>query len=275
MELVQAASPQIQEDSSLVGTLRMGAGQPLVLLHGVTGSSKIWRRLMPLLAPFRDVIAPTALGHRGGLSALEHPLRIRHVVDDAQRILDRLGLDRAHLAGNSMGGWVALELARRGRALSVCALSPAGAWTAEDRGRASNVLRSAVSATRRSKALIPWLSFSAMFRRWALRDTAVRGHLVSREEMLEIIADLLGCDACDDLLETTEELLPLQASCPITLAWAGEDRLFPAAINGARARSLLPGAKFELLEGVGHVPMLDDPQLVADVILRASETVAN
>jgi pimeloyl-ACP methyl ester carboxylesterase len=248
----------------------MGAGEPLVLLHGVTGSSNIWRRVLPLLAPFRDVIAPTAVGHRGGLRAAEQPLRIRHVVDDAERFLDRLDLDRAHLAGNSMGGWVALELARRGRALSVCALSPAGAWTAEDRERASSMLRAAVAATRRAKALIPWLAFSGLFRRWALRENSVRGHLVTRAELLEIIDDLLGCDACDDLLATTEELLPLHASCPVTLAWSGEDRIFPPTINGARARELLPGARFELVEGVGHVPMLDDPQRVADIILRAS-----
>jgi pimeloyl-ACP methyl ester carboxylesterase len=253
----------------------MGTGQPLVLLHGVTGSANIWRRLLPLLAPFRDVIAPTAVGHRGGASAPQHPVRIQDVVDDAERFLDRLQLDRVHLAGNSMGGWVALELARRGRALSVCALSPAGAWTANDRKRASAMLRSAVAATRRSKVLIPWLAFSGGFRRWALRENAVHGHLVTRDELLEIIDDLLGCAACDDLLATTEELLPLEASCPITLAWAGEDRIFPPAINGARARVLLPGAKFELLSGVGHVPMLDDPQLVADIILRSSASGSN
>jgi pimeloyl-ACP methyl ester carboxylesterase len=253
----------------------MGTGQPLVLLHGVTGSAHIWRRLMPLLAPFRDVIAPTAIGHRGGAAAAQHPTRIRDVVDDAERFLDRLKLDRAHLAGNSMGGWVALELARRGRALSVCALSPAGAWTPDDRQHASGVLRTAVAATRRARALIPWLAFSGLFRRWALRDNAVHGHLVTRAELLEIIDDLLGCVACDDLLATTEELLPLQASCPVTLAWSAEDRIFPPAINGTRARTLLPDAKFELLPGVGHVPMLDNPQLVADIILRASATGTN
>jgi pimeloyl-ACP methyl ester carboxylesterase len=253
----------------------MGVGQPLVLLHGVTGSANIWRRVMPLLAPFRDVIAPTAIGHRGGPRRAEETLRIRHVVDDTERCLDRLGLDRVHLAGNSMGGWVALELARRGRALSVCALSPAGAWTPEDRSRASNTLRSAVQATRRAKALIPWLAFSALFRRWALRDNAVHGDLVTREELLDIIGDLLACEACDDLLATTEELLPLQVSCPITLAWSGEDRIFPPAVNGLRARALLPEARFELLQGVGHVPMLDDPQLTADIILRCSATSAN
>jgi pimeloyl-ACP methyl ester carboxylesterase len=253
----------------------MGVGQPLVLLHGVTGSANIWRRVMPLLAPFRDVIAPTAIGHRGGARRAEEPLRIRHVVDDAERCLDRLGLDRVHLAGNSMGGWVALELARRGRALSVCALSPAGAWTPEDRNHARNTLRAAVAATRRAKALIPWLAFSALFRRWALRDNAVHGHLVTRAELLDIIGDLLACEACDDLLATTEELLPLQVSCPITLAWSGEDRIFPPAVNGLRARSLLPDATFELLKGVGHVPMLDDPQLTADIILRCSANSAN
>ena len=52
-------------------------------------------------------------------------------MDDLERLLDELGLAKAHLAGNSLGGWAALELARRGRALTVCALSPAGAWGSE------------------------------------------------------------------------------------------------------------------------------------------------
>src|SRR5581483_8960211 len=116
-------------------TLREGAGEPLMLLHDVTGSAEMWRRVIPLLSPHHDVIAPTALGHRGGAVPSTRPTTIQHVVDDTERLIDRLGFGRVHLAGNSLGGWVALELARRGRALSVCALSPAGAWGASGQDR--------------------------------------------------------------------------------------------------------------------------------------------
>src|SRR6185436_19662526 len=86
---------------SMSGMLRAGSGSPLVLLHGVTGSAGMWRRVLPLLAAHHDVIAPTALGHRGGTRPTLRPARIEHVVDDAERCLDELGFDRVHLAGNS------------------------------------------------------------------------------------------------------------------------------------------------------------------------------
>ena len=113
---------------------------PLVLLHGVTNSARIWDDVAPLLADEFDIIAPTAAGHRGGASATRG-VTISRLVDDVERLLDAQGLHQAHLAGNSMGGWVAIELARRGRALSVCALSPAGCWTpgAQDEAHATDM----------------------------------------------------------------------------------------------------------------------------------------
>jgi pimeloyl-ACP methyl ester carboxylesterase len=98
--------------------IRAGRGEPLLLLHGVTGSARMWKHVVPLLAPHHDVIAPTALGHRGGKRAERRPVRVTDVVDDVERCIDEYGFDRVHLAGNSLGGWVALELARRGRGLS-------------------------------------------------------------------------------------------------------------------------------------------------------------
>src|SRR5689334_8577002 len=112
--------------------LREGSGEPLVLLHGILGSEGVWRGVVPLLAGDFDAIATTALGHRGGLEPAERPLTIAQLVDGAERQLDELGLDRPHLAGNSLGGWIALELARRGRARTVCALCPAGFWDEEE-----------------------------------------------------------------------------------------------------------------------------------------------
>src|ERR1700712_667713 len=129
--------------------LRAGSGEALVLLHGVTGSELMWRRVVPLLAPHHETVALTALGHRGGRPA-GAGTTIADVIDDAERSLDELGFDRPHLAGNSMGGWVALELARRGRAASVCALSPAGCWDASSSEHRSSrtALKRVVAMTR-------------------------------------------------------------------------------------------------------------------------------
>lgn len=99
-----------------------------VLLHGVACSGRIWQDVVPLVSAHHDVHALTLLGHHGGPAIQRHPPQVSDVVDAAERDLDDLGIDRPHLAGNSLGGWIAIELARRGRAASVCAFSPAGFW---------------------------------------------------------------------------------------------------------------------------------------------------
>ena len=101
----------------------------VVLLHGVTCSGNMWRDIVPLLSEHHDVYAPTLLGHRGGPAIQRRPVTVSDLVDATERYLDEnITAARPHLVGNSLGGWVAIELARRGRAASVCALSPAGFW---------------------------------------------------------------------------------------------------------------------------------------------------
>ncbi len=256
----------------LLPMIRAGNGEPLVLLHGVLGSERMWAHVVPLLASDYDVIAPTALGHRGGRPASRRPVRIGDVADDAERTLDELGLTQVHAAGNSMGGWVAFELARRGRARSVCALSPAGAWEvgsashARSRGR----LRTAMRQTRLGRPLLPLAARSPAFRRFALRVTAAHGDRVPADELVGLADDLLGCGIGSDLLTGDDRLEPLApAPCPVTIAWAALDRIFPVAVNGVQARALVPDAAWVVLDDVGHVPMLDSPRRVASTIRAA------
>jgi pimeloyl-ACP methyl ester carboxylesterase len=251
--------------------LRAGQGAPLVLFHGITCSARVWHAVIPRLAAHHEVFAPTALGHRGGLRCRMSPVRIADVVDDAERTLDRLQLEQAHLAGNSMGGWVALELARRGRALSVCALSPAGAW--EDAGPTRRRLKLIVKLTQATQNVLPWLAYSSAFRRQALRDNAMHGERLTREHFLWLTEDLLGCSAAEDLLSTREALLPLVAHCPITIAWSQHDRIFPVGRHAPIARERVQGARYLVLPHVGHVPMIDDPALVATTILESALAV--
>jgi pimeloyl-ACP methyl ester carboxylesterase len=247
--------------------------EPLVLLHGLSMSARAWHRVRPLLEDDFDVITPTALGHSGGRPATRRPARIEHVVDDAERTLDALGLETAHLAGNSMGGWVALELARRGRARTVCALSPAGTWdvTTREHRRTRAQLGRAGGDARRSHPLLPLVLRIPQVRAFAMRTTSTDGARLSRQEIIAAVEDLLACTVMDDLLATDEALAPLDPPpCPITVAWSGGDALLLPAVNGAQARTLIPGAEHITLDGVGHVPMLDDPQLVAATIRTAA-----
>jgi pimeloyl-ACP methyl ester carboxylesterase len=257
--------------------IRQGSGEPLVLYHGIICSGRIWRRVVPLLSSDFEVLALDALGHRGGPTPTSRPTTIEDIVDAAERQLDELGIEQAHLAGNSMGGWMALELARRGRAKSVCAIAPAGFWEEDwaDRDRTFELLRKVLRDTRRGRRLAPPLSHSKRFRRWALREGCLHGDRVSREEFLDGAEDTLACGVAEEVLRPGFSLSPLQPSCPVTVAWAEADRLFPLALYEPRGPQVVPGAEFIVLEGVGHLTMHDDPQLTADTIRAATRAVAS
>jgi pimeloyl-ACP methyl ester carboxylesterase len=253
--------------------LRQGNGDPLVLFHGILGSERMWRDVVPYLAAHHDTIAPTALGHSGGSPARSRPARIADVIDDAERLLDSLGVQKAHLVGNSMGGWVAIELARRGRARSVCTFSPAGFWDSSGtrEHRAVVALRRTIRDARRGRPLLPVLAQSRRFRRWAMQLNAVHGERMTAADVVGAADDLLGCAVAHDLLATRESIAPFdRPPCPMTLVWAAHDRVFPIAANSARARATLPDARYLVLDDVGHVPMFDDPGLVARTILNST-----
>jgi pimeloyl-ACP methyl ester carboxylesterase len=250
--------------------LREGSGEPLVLLHGITCTAGVWEEVIPLLAPHYDTIALTALGHRGGPVPAQRPVRIEDVVDAAEAQLDALGLERPHLAGFSMGGRMAIDLARRGRARSVCALSPSGCWEPGGNPEGRERLRASVRDARRSRPLLPLLMHSKRMRTYAMRLNANHGERLSREQLLARVDDTLGCTVHDDLLDGDDGMAPLDpAPCAVTIAWSENDRVLPRATNGERAKELLPGARFLVLRDVGHVALFDDPKLVAATIREA------
>jgi pimeloyl-ACP methyl ester carboxylesterase len=249
--------------------------EPLVLLHPLATSARVWDTVTPRLEPHHDVIALTALGHRGGAPATHRPVTVRELVDHAERALDAHGLERPHIAGNSLGGWMAIELARRGRARTVCALSPAGTWTAGTPEQTDGVrkIRRAFRNARLGRALpMSSLLRSATARRMVLRDAANHRERLTATQALEATRDLLACSVAEDILTTVEELAPLDPPpCPITIAWSADDALRPVDVNGAIARQRVPNARFVVLADVGHVPMIDDPQSVARTVLQTTE----
>jgi pimeloyl-ACP methyl ester carboxylesterase len=239
---------------------------PLLLLHGVTMSAAAWDDLTPLLSDRFDVLVPTALGHRGGPRVSGHT-SIRALTDATEKLLDERHLQSVHIAGHSMGGWMAIELARRGRATSVCAFSPAGLWDdAHNHGR--EILRRTKKLADATRHLAPPLLRFAPVRRLAMADIASHADRLSFGQAVHAFNDLVGCDAVDDLLGTSESLQPLDPlPCPITVAWSSKDRIFPAAAFVATARQRLPQAQFIMLPDVGHVPMIDDPAMCARTII--------
>ena len=245
---------------------------PLLLLHGVMMSANVWSAVVPLLSDRYDVLAPTAAGHRGG-PALTGRASVAVLTDHTERYLDELGLDTVHVAGNSLGGWMAVELARRGRARSACGLSPAGFWTpgSPDQTRSRSRLRFVRNLTRASAPVMPVAMRSATVRRLSMRDIAAHGDRLTPQAATTAATDLLHCTAGLELLATTESVAPLDPlPCPVTFAWPELDRIFPQQVNGTTAQQLVPGAKHVVLPGTGHVPMIDDPALCARVIAESA-----
>ena len=158
-----------------------GGGEPLVLLHGFTDTWRGWTPVLPALSARHQVYAWSLPGHLGGEPwDTSVPVSITAVVDAAERQLDNIGLDRAHLAGNSLGGWLALELAARGRALSVVGLCPAGGWEpgGREERRVARYFRRNQLLLRYFGPLLPWVARHATLRRIALRDLVADGRKV-------------------------------------------------------------------------------------------------
>jgi pimeloyl-ACP methyl ester carboxylesterase len=249
----------------------------LVLLHPASSSGRIWQHLVPLVSDHFEVHTPTLLGHRGGPAAKWHPATFTDLVDSAERYLDEHGLDRPHVAGNSGGGGVAIELARRDRAATVCAMSPGGFWSTDDGSatRIFNQIRLGGKILRLINPVAPLVLKSAVGRRIVLRNFVCHGERLSADRALDLyFADPLACTVMNDLASSPplEPLDPLP--CPVTLAWAEVDRLLPATPYGQTARQRLPGASWITLPGVGHNAMIDDPELVAKTILAAAGLAA-
>jgi pimeloyl-ACP methyl ester carboxylesterase len=250
---------------------------PIVLLHGATASPRIWESLLPSLKARHGVLVPTLAGHLGGPPVpTGGGNTVERIVDDMCNQLDEAGVGAAHLVGNSLGGWAALELARRGRAQSVLALSPAGGWNrAVDLQRMLLIFRAA-GVLRRSKAM-PRIAADPRRRRMLLRAMAEHADRLTTAQTAAIFEDMAGCDVLAELIGGARESGPiktLSAPCPIRVVWGALDRTLPFARYGRPMVAALPGAELEVLAGVGHVPMIDDPEATADAILRFIEDVA-
>lgn len=254
---------------------RTGVGSPLVLLHGLTGSWRIWRPVLSSLSRRHDVFVPTLAGHHGG-PVLETRVSIDALADSLEAALDEAEIQTAHVAGNSLGGWLALELARRGRARSVVAISPAGAWqTARDLQRVAAMFLWAAKLTPRLLPRIDWAIRRPRSRRLLLLRVMEHADRIPALEAVELLDDFAGCTIIEELIASIRSdggfagEMPSTAA-PIRVAWGERDRTIPFERYGRPMAALVPGAELVMLHGVGHVPMYDDPALVSRAILEVT-----
>ena len=179
-----------------------GCGPPLVLLHGFMDTWRTWELVLPALERRHDVLALTMLGHAGG-PPLEGEVDDAIVADAVERAMDEAGFDTAHVAGNSMGGFVALQLAERGRARSVVALAPAGGWAPRD-PRIEEVLRTQAAMHAQARAAAPHaatLVSTPEGRRRATRLLTVEYEHIPAELLEHLTLGVAGCRAAPAMVE--------------------------------------------------------------------------
>jgi pimeloyl-ACP methyl ester carboxylesterase len=252
---------------------RGGSGSALVCLHGFTDTWRTWELVLPTLERHHDVLAPTLPGHAGG-PPLHGEMSDAVLPDAIERMMDDAGFDTAHLVGNSLGGYVALQLAARGRADSVVALAPAGGWAEGD----ESFKQTLGWQLRRQDAL--WaiaphaeaIVASAEGRRRTTRLLTVNVEHIPAELLAHLILGAASCRAVGAMVKyAIREGYPLEAeriTCPVRIVWGTEDKLLPWPSSAARFRSdWFPHDDWVVLDGVGHCPQLDVPLEAAQLIV--------
>jgi pimeloyl-ACP methyl ester carboxylesterase len=250
---------------------RGGDGPPLVLLHGFTDTWRTWEPVLPLLERRFTVFAPALAGHAGG-PALDGSLSAGTLVDAVERALDAAGIGLAHVAGNSLGGYVALQLAERGRARSVVALAPAGGWDDGGSGLEETIdfFTTMQRLVEHAAPHADSIASTVAGRRRATRYVTTRFEHLPPDLVAHQIRGAAACDALPLLEVARREGYPLDAeriTCPVRIVWGTEDAVLPWPAAAARYRNdRLPHADWVVLDGVGHCPQLDVPLEAAQLI---------
>ena len=257
---------------------RTGSGEPLVLIHGIGHRRQAWSALVDDLAQDFDVVVVDLPGHGECLDELDPAVPTKDAIETAFRqLFEHLGLERPHVAGNSLGGLIALELGQAGLARSVTALSPAGFWSSRldflyVRGLFGSVIGLArlmrpvarpVLATKAGRtAMLGWLH-------------ARPGNLTPEQAYGDFTNLLHARPVVNQLFKSAYQFAihPEGIDVPTTVAWSSRD-LVLLPYQARRARAVLSAAEHVTLRGCGHVSMPDDPVLVAETIRRTARLAA-
>ena len=259
--------------------------EPLVLIHGFSGIPAMWDPMVPALQERFDVRALGLAGHHGcpalpaGTAASATAL-----FDALERDLDQAGFETAHICGNSLGGWAALELAKRGRARSCVAISPAGGWEGGTKAekRLKRVFTRLYRTSQWADPRAERLFLRPGIRKLAFRDALEHGERMTPRQAADLLHGAAQCPIYWDLFKAIERDGPPAdfdgIECPTTIVWGTKDRILTVNTYSERFRSLIPQAEWVMLEGAGHSPMIDEPDRLVAIIeqtaSRARQPVA-
>ncbi len=253
---------------------RAGTGEPLVLLHGIGSRWQVWEPVIGALAGEREVIALDLPGFGASpMPPAGTPAGIGSLTQLVSEFMDQIGLQRPHVAGNSLGGWLALELAKRGNARSATALSPGGFFNRRESAYARASLKLTARVARVLAPSADRLMRSNFARALAWGQVVAKPRRVPPYDAAESARALANAPWFDDTLEAITYpdrfVGGEQISVPVTIGWGERDRLLIPR-QARRAKRAIPSANLVMLPGCGHVPMYDDPEQVVTVLLAGS-----
>jgi pimeloyl-ACP methyl ester carboxylesterase len=252
---------------------RGGSGPPLVCVHGFTDTWRTWELILPELERHHDVLAPTLAGHAGG-PPLEAAVTAATLPDALERAMDEAGFATAHIVGNSLGGYLALQLAVRGRAESVVALAPAGGWAKDDQS-AGETLANFVTTQEQMRAAAPHadeIVSTPEGRRQATQTFTTNYEHIPPELIAHSMRGVAACDGALPLIEYAlregYELDAARITCPVRIVWGTADQVLAWPSAAVRYHEeWLPQADWVELDGIDHCPQLDVPLETAHLIL--------
>ena len=252
----------------------VGSGEPLVLIHGMGSASTAWKPIKNLLAEKFQVITFDLPGHGKSAFDPELPMDPQSLAELIVEQLDDLGVKKAHFSGNSLGGWIALEIASAfpDRTLSVTGLAPAGLWLTP------TTHRTFLGASSRFMASATYkFADQLMKQEWARKLGFFEVSPKWREFPHELIVDAVVAygsasgyfPAWDGMLKRRFDK-EISSDIPVTILFGDSDNTLPAQTS--QEKTLAPAhARWVTLSQSGHAPMWDSPDdCIAEIIRTAA-----
>jgi pimeloyl-ACP methyl ester carboxylesterase len=261
------------EQVSAIGYSRSGRGEPLVLLHGLGSSRAAWDVIVPALSRRFDVIAVDlpGFGASAPLPAGTEPSPAA-LATAITALLDALRIERPHLAGNSLGGWVAMELAKTRPVRSVTLLSPAGLWPGDIPLYCMMSLRLSRWLARHAGPGLSRIVATRPGRVLVLGQVLAHPARLSAGQARSIVRAVGTCPGFDATLTATARRRirgAQQVAAPVTVAFGSRDVVLLRR-QSRDLGELPPATRSSTLPGCGHLPMTDDPARVTDLIITSA-----
>ena len=244
-------------------------------MHGLGAGWRSWAPIIERLAERREVIAVDLPGF-GETPPLTGELSIATLTDSLEEFVREQGLHGVATAGQSMGGRMVLELARRGVGGDTVALDPGGFWSDRELFVFGATLRPSIALVRALRGRLPSLLASPAGRTVLLAQLSARPWALSPETVLPDVCGLADAPATDDALRALTKG-PKQRGAPagtvpgrVTIGWGRRDRV-TVPRQAARATQLFPDAVLHWFGGCGHFPQWDAPDEATRLILDRTD----